>query len=268
MKAFVINLERDAARMARISVLLDGLSEVDWRLDWERFDAFGPDRIVQASQTLDLPLLHGPCSTGELGCALSHYHLWLKIVEDGLPYALVMEDDLHFSTTAVQALRQLDALAAGGFAFDIVKAETFYAGIVVDRQMVPLGADKGMYRLRSNHGGAGAYIVSRRGAERLIERYRHSARAVDLMMFAEDLDELIVWQMHPAPCVQDHLVGTGRIGIVSSIGPERAERLQSNALKEAIRARFVGAYHALISLWLWHRGRRKFRSLWAGMSEV
>ena len=33
---------------------------------------------------------------GEIGCFLSHLHIWKKIINDNLPYALIFEDDTYF----------------------------------------------------------------------------------------------------------------------------------------------------------------------------
>ena len=35
-------------------------------------------------------------SKGEVGCALSHYFVWLEVIRRGLPYAIVLEDDVVF----------------------------------------------------------------------------------------------------------------------------------------------------------------------------
>lgn len=33
---------------------------------------------------------------GEVGCFLSHYFIWLRIIAEGLQTALVLEDDIDF----------------------------------------------------------------------------------------------------------------------------------------------------------------------------
>lgn len=37
-----------------------------------------------------------PMTAGEIGCFLSHYSIWQKIVENNQEYVLVLEDDLRF----------------------------------------------------------------------------------------------------------------------------------------------------------------------------
>jgi len=56
---------------------------------------------------------------GEIGCALSHHGVWSAIVESGLPFAIVLEDDADFApgftellTLAIQLLEGLVATGA------------------------------------------------------------------------------------------------------------------------------------------------------------
>eukprot|EP00967_Tisochrysis_lutea_P150874 scaffold292619_cov39-Tisochrysis_lutea.AAC.2 len=55
---------------------------------------------------------------GEVGCALSHYHVWEKVVQLGLPFAVVVEDDAAFVENAreavVHVVRRLEKLAMVG----------------------------------------------------------------------------------------------------------------------------------------------------------
>lgn len=39
-----------------------------------------------------------PMTLGEVGCFLSHYNIWKKIVDENLKDALVLEDDIRFDS--------------------------------------------------------------------------------------------------------------------------------------------------------------------------
>ncbi|AYV87169.1 MAG: hypothetical protein Sylvanvirus30_11, partial [Sylvanvirus sp.] len=41
---------------------------------------------------------------GELGCAQSHINLWRRIIQQNLPYALILEDDVQFRTDWLEQL--------------------------------------------------------------------------------------------------------------------------------------------------------------------
>jgi len=109
MKAFVINLRSNPERRAFMAAQLEGLG-----LDYEFFEA-----KLGAEYCAD-PRWHDPARSraeisrelraGEVGAALSHAFVYREIVERGLPWALVLEDDavLHGDLATV-----LDSLEKG-----------------------------------------------------------------------------------------------------------------------------------------------------------
>ncbi|WP_413186431.1 glycosyltransferase family 25 protein [Paraburkholderia sacchari] len=255
MKIFVINLDRSTDRLSHMAEQLHRLGYA-----WERFPALGPAQIEAMSRTLALPLLRGKCTAPEKGLALSHYTIWKKVLEEGIDHALVLEDDVHFCRDARMLVESIQEKISRGFCYDIIKLETFLAGIFVDRQGVNLPGHTGLHRLRSNHSGTAAYIISRDGCRRMVERYARADRAVDLVMFDGDLDEMSVFQWHPAPCIQDMLLRHGSKGIASDIGPARSESDRRSGWLESLKSPLRGAYYWVETLRVWNRGRIKIRS--------
>ena len=53
-------------------------------------------------------------TNGEVGCFLSHYSIWLKMVADSLDKVLIMEDDIDFepdfNENVVNALQEVEAI--------------------------------------------------------------------------------------------------------------------------------------------------------------
>jgi glycosyl transferase family 25 len=102
LKAFVINLKTNPERRAFMGEQLARLG-----IEHEFFDA-----LVGAEYCSD-PRWHDPARSlreisrelraGEVGCALSHAFVYRRIVELGLPWAFVLEDDalLHEDVPAV-----------------------------------------------------------------------------------------------------------------------------------------------------------------------
>jgi GR25 family glycosyltransferase involved in LPS biosynthesis len=94
MNIFVINLERSADRLASMSAQFDAL-----KMSWERFPGkdgreLPPEELSQYSEKEALQLIGEPMTRGQIGALLSHINVCKRIVEDKLPYALVLEDDV------------------------------------------------------------------------------------------------------------------------------------------------------------------------------
>jgi GR25 family glycosyltransferase involved in LPS biosynthesis len=67
MKVFLINMDKDTERLARMKIRLKGK-------EYERITGV-------------------PHETGYIGCALSHHKCWQRIIDDNLEMALILEDD-------------------------------------------------------------------------------------------------------------------------------------------------------------------------------
>jgi glycosyl transferase, family 25 len=103
---FVVNLARSSDRWAHITAELEKTG-----LDYEIVPAVdGRELDLTDRATVDPVLLaRTPFPEGTAGCALSHLHIYQKIVEDGLDEALILEDDV----TLPADLRSLAEAVAG-----------------------------------------------------------------------------------------------------------------------------------------------------------
>ncbi|GJP52282.1 hypothetical protein CLOM_g11411 [Closterium sp. NIES-68] len=151
-------------------------------------------------------------SKGEVGCALSHYFVWLEVVRRQLPYAIVFEDDVRFRTRSFR---------------EVFERNVAEANEVITREINPFRPDivflgkSGImttfyYPKLSPHVVISplvwcsfAYIVSLEGAEKLVERF-----------FVNDPVDSYWWQVPDMqfwafePMMADHLTvkrkGRGR----------------------------------------------------------
>ena len=91
MHAYVINLARSTDRRAHITAELQRVG-----LDFEFISAVDGRTLDLSDSTLIDPSLVSRCvfPAGTVGCALSHFHVYQKILEDGRDTALVLEDDV------------------------------------------------------------------------------------------------------------------------------------------------------------------------------
>ena len=91
-KTFVINLHDKLSRWKCFDELelgIERIEAVDTRRNGFAFEKFGlkldpPDKITK---------LYFSKNLGAVGCYLSHYVFWKKVVDEDLEYALVLEDD-------------------------------------------------------------------------------------------------------------------------------------------------------------------------------
>ena len=94
LPVFVISLVRDTERREAMTRELDGI-------DFQFFDAvdgreLDPSNYRHRLQADWWRVMRGrQMSPGMIGCFLSHYALWERLVETGTPYAIVLEDDVR-----------------------------------------------------------------------------------------------------------------------------------------------------------------------------
>lgn len=90
MKIFVVNLATQPEKKTKFINEWDGLEG-----NLEFIDAVDGRTMTDealSNLTLDYPNLH--LTKGEIGCALSHLKIYKKIVEEEIPLALILEDDV------------------------------------------------------------------------------------------------------------------------------------------------------------------------------
>lgn len=161
MKVFLINLDRNAGRLAAVSerlaergVAFERFPAVDGRaLDpKERRRCYSPLRTAFVRGHGLLP--------GELGCALSHLGVYRKIVADGLDVACVLEDDAFPEPNFVEALARLEAQ------MDVRRAQVVLLAPVTYHRETPPPAP-GIQRLMDGS-FADAYVITRPAAEAIL----------------------------------------------------------------------------------------------------
>jgi glycosyl transferase family 25 len=220
MKIFVINLDREQQRLARIERVFAGLG-----LDFTMVSAIDRETLpadeLHKWQSREAGVRH--LRPGETACFLSHRECWRRIVREDLPLAAVFEDDIHIGTDATAVLRSADWFPAEA---DIVKIETKLEYARVDKSSVGDVGQRTMHRMRSKHAGAAGYILTRDCAEKLLGMSEIMSSPVDQFMFNTALPSsasLALFQLLPAVCVQDFYIKTPAttIGLGSDLHNER-----------------------------------------------
>lgn len=105
---FVINLEKDIERRKNITAQLEKLNiqyevfpAVDGRSLSESVlgNVYDPMKAFNAGE--------GALTRGELGCALSHVGVYRKVIEENIPFAMVVEDDAQLYQELPRVLDEL-----------------------------------------------------------------------------------------------------------------------------------------------------------------
>ncbi|TWT86345.1 glycosyltransferase family 25 protein [Neorhodopirellula pilleata] len=101
---FVITLRRASARKAQVDRIV-----ANCPVDCQIVDAVDGRELSQAEfENVYCPNLHRPrypfeLNRGEVGCFLSHRRLWQRMIDQNLPQALIIEDDVDFEPTMFSA---------------------------------------------------------------------------------------------------------------------------------------------------------------------
>ena len=114
---YMINLERRTDRRMKMEV---GMRELG--LEYKYFPAvdgrtLSPEKvkelgIVPMTEFRD-PFFERPITMGEIGCFLSHYNIWVEMIEKGMDMIMVLEDDVRFEDNFNQRLDEVMKEARG-----------------------------------------------------------------------------------------------------------------------------------------------------------
>lgn len=89
---YTINLDRDAERWQR----MEQIARTAGIPNMQRFSAINGKNMVDSQFRASTTWLGRQLQpVGVLGCALSHIALWKKIIEDDIPSAIILEDDVE-----------------------------------------------------------------------------------------------------------------------------------------------------------------------------
>ncbi len=164
---FVINLDEDSNRLSKMDTQLTHLG-----INYERMSAVrGSNLTTDELYPITSPICHTFCTSSMVGIWLSHYNCWLEIHERKIPYGIILEDDVTLETDYKE---QVNAVLSVDIDWDIILLGCFLCN------EGKMKKNKEMLYVPYFWGGLHAYIISKRGAAKLIENYRKATFHVDL----------------------------------------------------------------------------------------
>ena len=178
-KIFVINLPSSTQRRKSITAQLDKLG-----LEYEITKAINGHKLTDAGRALyradkSQKMLGRDLNIGEIGCYLSHYHLWERILgEDREKGAIILEDDVVISDDLPQVLEKISKTE--------LKWEVIRLCGLSKRKYKTLEQLDNNYKLvRLNRGGlpvTAGYWINKKGASRLLPICREIVWPIDIIM--------------------------------------------------------------------------------------
>ena len=229
IKSFIINLDGDKERYEFCSnQFLKNKCPIN------RFNAINGSEITDKEYDqfcIGRPLFNKNKGKNGMACHLSQEALFNKIIEENLDCAAVFEDDIWLSPTIAHLLNDTKWLPED---FDIIRLEAGTNRILLSSDF-SLVFDRKLYRLLSNAWGAAGYIISRKGAKKILSFPKSVRKSNDWDLYASDLGsiiskQLIKYQVHPAVCIQDKFYDIKNIRFKSKLESYQKSKFQQNFL--------------------------------------
>ena len=171
-----------------------------------------------------------PLGVGEIACFLSHRRIWKTIINEGVSWGFVAEDDIYFYNAKL--FFESDKWIPSNNFFDIIKAETTRHKTELSTKMIAKPHGHKLRKLISMHAGAGGYFVSKRGASILLRETESKCGPVDQILFNNQygVTQLLnILQLDPAICIQDCFHAESK-GIVSTLDDDRRRSFQKQGM--------------------------------------
>lgn len=227
IKSFIINLDGDKERYEFCSnQFLENKCLIN------RFNAFNGSKITDKEFDQfcsERPLFNKNKGKNGMACHLSQEFLWNKVVDERLDYSAIFEDDVWLSPTIAHLLNDTKWLPED---FDIIRLEAVPNRILLSSDFSSV-FDRKLYRLLSNAWGAAGYIISRKGAKKILSFPNSVRKSNDWDLYASDLGsiiskQIIKYQVHPAVCIQDKFYDIKNIRFKSKLESYQKSKFQQN----------------------------------------
>ena len=152
------------------------------------------ERAALYAERLNARQYHKPLLPGEIGCYASHLQSWRALVERGDRAMAVFEDDIEIDADLAQVLEAVSRLATP---WDVVKLIGRRKEKI--RESVPLSRGRNLVSYRRVPSLTGAYLITSRGAQKLLQRHPPFGRPVDVDIRHWWEHDLRVLGVHPYP---------------------------------------------------------------------
>lgn len=203
IKSYVINLDKDTDRLQFFS---DNFKRLN--LEFERISAVNGrnfhEQDYQEFMRLRPRNNNKSWLRGQMGCFLSHFAAWELVANGTEEYCAVFEDDVHISDDLKTILQDSSWIPNTA---DIIRLETSTNRIRLSNAPSVQHNGRTAYKVMSTSWNAGAYILNRSTAKKLVALplAEHQPSDILLFNFSESpiVNQLEILQFQPALCTQD-----------------------------------------------------------------
>ena len=213
MQIYYINLARRTDRRAFMEEQFARLG-----LEATRIEAVMPEEVPESDRAAYChPSRPFWLSLGECACTLSHLKAMRQMLAIEAPFALILEDDVVLSPRLPSFLAEL---AVAPPDFDLLRIETCEQRVRVRPASAAI-ADVEIDQFVGYDSGAGGYIVSKRGAQRVLVNREARLRPIDQALFDSNAPMgrlLVLRQTVPGLCVQSKAPSAKTSELWSSLG--------------------------------------------------
>ena len=176
MKTLVINLASEPSRWAAVRRQFESVGLEPLRVEAVCGRTLAPDRIARIySDALNRASYHEPLRPGEIGCYASHITVWQQLLAQHEPWVAVFEDDVEIDADLPQTLAAIERLSVD---WDVVKLIGRRREKTAAR--MHLTGKTALIRYRRVPGLTSAYVIHRRGAEKLLAHRLPFGRPIDI----------------------------------------------------------------------------------------
>lgn len=195
MKIVVINLASEDARWIAVTRQFRAVGLEPTRVEAICGKALAPREVRRLySEELNRVQYHKRLLPGEIGCYASHISVWQQLLESSDPHVAVFEDDVDVDADLPETLAAIERAPAQ---WDLIKLIGRQREKATTRFPLTLGRD--LVEYRRVPGLTSAYVIDRRGAEKLLSRRVPFGRPIDIdLRHWWELD-LRILGVHPYP---------------------------------------------------------------------
>ncbi len=221
MQVYLINLDRDAGRLAHMQGELGAVAFI-------RAPAVDGTKSPETRQGL---------TRFELACLASHRAVWRRLIDSPDAAACVLEDDIHIEPGFAALVGDASWVPPDAHS---VKIDTYLQTVRLgERRPIPGG--RAVAPLLTRHESSAAYVITRAGAERYLKLTDPPTLPADYALFPKQARRLglRVYQLAPAVAIQDHLIarasGGGAIASAMHRSDDPRRSLAARLRREAAR---------------------------------
>ncbi len=238
---FVINLARDTARRAHMTRVLGEIGLLATFIPAVDGCTLTAADRARHDPVRSLRLYGKPMLDTEIGCYLSHYRLWKRILHEGTTTALILEDDIDIDPVLPGLIQDLCACPD----WLVVRLHSMRARVLDPRRptfhgrnIAALRDGAGLFRLRTHTLGAAAYLIRAEGARRLLAYGERIVLPID-----QTMDRF--WENGIAPFVVRPFPVRQRAEFPSSIGGRLPGPQEAQPVGPVLRRRLQRAVDGL-----------------------